>query len=429
MHSSSGLAPTPNETRHPRAGRAVATRGLLVAGMSISLATAAPVLSTAGAATAPQFSYQASAFGTSVTVGSVVKSGRSAALTLGCTTDGNLHRTNSTTGLKLAPLATTGAVQTKADTYASPVRSSTAASTASVNLLNGLVKATAVKSVSSTTRTTSGSTTSSAGTTVTGLVVAGKAVSANAAPNTKINISGFGYLVVNEQVKKASGLTVNGLHLVVNTRNSLNIGIGTNVVISNAVSGLSGPVAGVVGGYSYGTEVRLGTTVSSGASFTAYMPCLGTGGVRRDNTGAAVNIPAVTTGTIVDTVQGHVGSTTSYAETTSTVQSAKVLNGLVQAGAIKSVARVSRANGVYTVGSTGSTFGSLTVKGQAQVNAKVAPNTRIALPGLGTLYLNRVLKTGKTVHVIAIHLVLTSPVDGVAAGTDIRVGVAKATIS
>lgn len=182
---------------------------LLVA--STVLAAAVPMLGAgAGPATAtaaPHFSYTGSAYGTSVTVGSVVKSGPSAPITFGCTTNPALHPVNSTAGINLAPLAVTGTVTSAGATSASPVQSTTSATTEQVNLLSGLVQATAVKAASTTTRSSTGSyAVSSAGTTLTNLVVAGIPVKANAAPNTRINLAGFGYLVVNEQVKHTTGL-------------------------------------------------------------------------------------------------------------------------------------------------------------------------------------------------------------------------------
>lgn len=159
--------------------------------------------------------YTGSAYGTYAKVGSVVKSGPSAPVTFGCSINGGLHKTNTTAGLNLPPLAKTGTIATTGDTYASPIRSRTSATTNQVNLLNGLVRATAVKAVSSTTRSSSGFALSSSGTTLTGLVVGGVSVRADAAPNTRINLAGYGYLVVNEQTKRSNGLRVSGLRLSV----------------------------------------------------------------------------------------------------------------------------------------------------------------------------------------------------------------------
>lgn len=417
----------PSSTRVKTFGGRVA----LVAALSLSAATAAPAMTTASAATTPRYSYTGSAFGTSVTVGSVVKSGRSAALTFGCTTDAAIRKANNSAGLDLAPLAKTGVTTTTGDSFSSPVRSRTSASTATVNLLSGLVKATAVKAVSSTTRTSTGTySLSSTGTTLTGLVVAGRAVRADAAPNTRLTVPGFGYVIVNEQVRRTNGLTVNGLHLVITTTNAFGVAVGSNVIVSDAVTALSGPVSGVLSGYSYGTYAKSGTAVLSGSSFPEFLPCLGTAGVRRDNTGAGITLgTTLRTGTIVDTAKGTVTATSASGETTSSVQAADVLNGVVKATAVKADAHAARTTGAVSLSDSGSTFGSLTVKGHSEITAHVAPNTQVALRGVGTLYLHRVAKNSTTVQVTMIQLVLSSPVNGLPVGTDIRVATARAGVN
>ena len=394
----------------------------------LALAAAVPTFgATASATTTPRYSYTGSAFGTYVTVGSLVKSGPSARVTLGCTANGNLHFTNNIAGVNLAPVATTGAVSTTADTYSSPVRSRTSANTAQVNLLNGLVRATAVKAVSSTTKTSTGWSVSASGTTLTGLVVAGSSISASTPPNTRKNIAGFGYVIINEQVKRTNGLTVNALHLVITSSNKLGIAVGTNVVVSQAVSGLSGPVAGVLSGYAYGSQVDVGTVATSGASFVAFLPCLGTGGAVRTNTGAGVTLgTALKTGTITNTVKGTLTASSATGETTSTVQSVDLLNGLVKASVIKAGARSYTSGSTFAYSDLGSSFGSLTVAGHPEIGPKVAPNTRVDLPGIGTLYLHRVVKSSRSVTVIMIQLVLSHPTNGLPAGANIRVAVAKA---
>ena len=382
----------------------------------------------------PNFSYTASAYGTSASVGTTVKSGASAPVTIGCTSNGNLHRVNTTAGVDLGALGRTGAVSATADTHASPVRSAASATTASVNLLGGLVRATAVKAASSTSRTSTGTSSSASGTTLTGLVVAGRTVSASTAPNTRISLAGFGYLVVNEQIRATGRLTVNALRVHVTTTNLLGIQTGTDLTVSQAVSGLSGPVAGVLAGYAFGTRARTGTVFDSGPSFVAFMPCQGTGGALRTNTGAGTTIrdsttPAMRTGTITNTVRGSISATTASGGTTASVQSADLLRGLVKASAIKADARASRSAGTYSVSDTGSGFGTLTVLGHPEIKASVAPNTRVDIAGVGTLYLHRVVKSATGVRVTMIQLVLTSSVNGLAAGTDIRVAQSYAQIA
>jgi len=420
------------ESHVNRTDSSTRTRTTRLGVAALALASAGPLLAAtpAGATTVAHYSYTGSAYGTTASVGSVVKSGPSAPITFGCTTNPGLHPRNTTAGLNLAPLGTTGTVASTGDTSAAPVQAKTSASTASVNLLSGLVHATAIKAASSTTATATGYALSSAGTSVTSLVVAGVPVKADAAPNTRITLTGFGYLIVNEQIAKTNGLTVNGLHLFVTTTNRLGVAVGSNLTISHADSALTGPVAGVLGGYAYGTKADLGTLALSGPSFTAYMPCQGTGGVLRSNTGAGVNLgTTLTAGTITDTDKGAISATSANGETTSTVQAANVLNGLVKATLVKADAHAASNGSTYTFTDTGSGYGSLTVTGHPEIGPSVAANTTVALPGIGTLYLRRVLRSSHSITIRMIELVLTNPVNGLSAGTDIKVAVANATAS
>ena len=427
-HSSRPAAQKPSRTRGVSGPARTRIARLAVASLMLTAAGAA-ASSTPAEATSPRFSYIGSAYGTLASVGSTVKSGPSAPTTFGCTTDGNLHRTNTAAGLNLAPLAQTGTVSTEGDTFATPIRSASSASTAQVSLLGGLVRATAVKATSSTTRTSTGYALSSTGTTLTGLVVAGLPVKADASPNTRINVAGFGHLIVNEQIRSTNWLTVKGLRLRITQSNALGLAVGTDVTISQAVSGLAGPVAGVLNGYAYGSRATVGTVAVSGPSFTKAMPCLGTGGVVQSNVGAGVTVgTAVRTGTIANTVQGTVTGSAATGTTTSTVQGVDLLDGLVKATAVKASAGASFDGSTYTTSGTGSSFGSLSVTGHAGLGANVAPNTKVELSGVGTLYLHRVIRTTKGVEVRMMELVISSPVNGLAVGTNIKVGVARISI-
>jgi hypothetical protein len=412
--------------------RSFRSRTALVALASLALVPVAPALN-AEAATPTKFSYTGSAFGTSVTVGSVVKSGPSAYLVLGCTSNGNIHRTNSTAEVKDFPpvLGRVGAVSTTGDTYASPVRTRTSASTAGVDLLGSRIKATAIKAGSYTTRTSTGYSLSSNGTSLLGLEVGGRAISASTAPNTRINLAGIGYVIVNEQIRRTNGLTVNGLHVVVNTTNTLGFAVGTNIIVSQAVSGLSGPVHGVVNGYAYGSKVVVGTTVTSGATFPAYVPCLGTRNAVRTNTGAGVVLDeAGSSGTITNTASGNVTTSETRAETTSTIQTVDLLDGLVKADVIKARARAGTLDGVTkNFSAYGSTFGSLSVLGRPDISAANVPTEPVLLPGVGTLYLRRVSQSSNGISVIMIELALSNTVSGQPAGSNIRVAVAAAGLS
>ena len=405
----------------------IRSRAALLALAVATVTLAAPGWSTPADAAVARTAYTGNAYGTSAWVGSVAKSVKSAYLTFGCTTNGALRLSNTSAGVNLPHVVSTGNVATYASTYASPAQSRVVATTSGVRLLDGLVTATAVRAASQTLRTATGYDRTSTGTTLTNLVVAGIPVDASTPPNTRIELPGFGYVVVNQQVKWLQSLTVVGLHLYVTKVNALGVAVGTNVAVSHVMSGLSDPIVGVLGGYSYGSRANLGSTAVSGQSFTEYMPCLGTRGAVQHNTGAGVTLgTSIKTGTIDNTARGTVTGTSAAGETTSTVQSANLLNGLVKATVIKADANASTDGNTYKRNGIGSTFGSLTVAGHPEITRTVAANTKVTLNGVGTLYLRRVLTTTRSVTVRMIELVLTHPVNGLKAGTVINIAVANA---
>jgi hypothetical protein len=398
---------------------------------------AAEALATPAPAAVAHFSYQGSAYGTKVNVGNVLTSGRSALVTLGCTDVAGLNKTNTAAALDLAPLLASGTVATSAQTFASPVAARTIATTQQVNLLTtlafptGLVHADAVRAESTTTYTGTGFTTRSTGTNLANLVVAGIPITATPAPNTRIDLPGFGYVILNEQSRTltatSASLSVNAIHLVITGTNRLGIAPNTNVIVSHADSGLGGPVAGTLDGIAYGSSATVGSLVTAGRTFPISMPCLGTNGRLRTNTGVGVTVPGLlTTGTITDTARGTVDANAATGEMTSTVDDANVLTGLVTATLITADAHASTDGSTFKFRDTGSTFATLSVAGFPGIDANVAANTQITVPNVGTLYLHRVIRTAHSIEVRMIELVLTNVVNGLPVGTDVRVAVAEA---
>lgn len=88
------------------------------------------------------------------------------------------------------------------------------ATVAEVSILNGLITASRVFGVASATRA-GGTTVSDAnGSSFEGLSVNGVSVADDVAPNTRMSLPGVGYVVLNEQIQSASGITVNMIHVV-----------------------------------------------------------------------------------------------------------------------------------------------------------------------------------------------------------------------
>lgn len=299
-------------------------------------------------------------------------------------------------------------------------------------MLGGLITANALTSVSSSTNDSGEYDTSAQGTTFAGLRVLGLPVLLGPAPNTRIDLPGVGYVILNEQTSRVTGssaaLRVSALRAVVTEANLLGFDIGTTVIVAQAYSALSAPTGGFLGGFAYGTAAKVGAILESSPSFRVNLPCQGTNGVLRERNGAGVAVPGlVTSGTIRNTTVGSTTATTATAASTSTVDTVSLLDGLVEATAVRSVATAERANGTTTVSDEGSTFATITVAGEPLVVADIEPNTVIQLVGIGTLTLRKTITTGTSIEVRAIEIaVLQGNPLGLPIGTTVQVAVAKA---
>lgn len=114
---------------------------------------------------------------------------------------------------------TTGAIGTTVTTAQS------VATVADINILSGLITAQEVIAVAASGRNATSAWSESAGSTFENLVVNGVAVTAGdaaVAPNTRIDLPGVGYVVLNEVSRtgdgvSSSGITVNMIHVVLQT--------------------------------------------------------------------------------------------------------------------------------------------------------------------------------------------------------------------
>ncbi len=403
-----------------------------LAGLAV-LASLLAIPDAASAELAPaRFAYTGNAYGTKVSVGSTVKSGPSAYITLGCTTSAGVQKSNTVLDVNVAPLAFSGTVRTTANTSASPTKSRTTAETEKVSLLGGAVTADLVRAVSSTTRSSGAFQTSSAGSTFVNLRVGTTVINATTAPNTRIDLDGLGYVILNEQVRSVkptkASLTVNMIHVFVTVSNNLGFKVGTDIIVSHAQSGLAGPTAVFLDGKAYGTSLRVGSLVKSGPSAVVYMPCTGTNGRILTNSLATVNIPGVlTSGTLRNTAQGTVTASTATGVTTATIEKVNLLGGLVTADVVKAVARASSDGTTNTFSDEGSSLLNLSVSGHPGVKADA--NTKVELAGLGTLYIHRVIRTSTSIEVRMLELVVQQTnTYGLAVGTVLRVAVAEASV-
>lgn len=393
--------------------------------------------------TSSGFQFVADAYGTQATLGNVFVAGKTAVSTLGACgiVAPPVHDENTVASADATPLFTTGVINTTADGNILQNGTLQAMATADVHdasllvtQLGGVITADEVKAVSTTTHDAAGFHTSANGSAFVNLVVAGVPIIGLPAPNTQINLLGFGRVVLNEQITRirqaSASFTVNMIHVFIDQANILNIPVGTQIIVSHATSGLTSGVQGTLDGQAYGTKATVARVVTSGPSALIKMSCLGTNGRLKTNSIAEVQVPPLfSVGEVVDTALGTENSTSAVGELTSTVQGVDVVTSLVTASLIKADAHASNINGALTFSDDGSMFVDLHVTGFPDIGDDVPPNTRLHIVGLGTLWLHRIIQTSNSIEVRMIEVIVTEANGfGLSIGTDIQVAVAEASV-
>lgn len=400
----------------------------------ISVAAALVIVVQAGIITSPAqaassgFAYQANAYGSTVSINDNLVSGTSALATIGCTTEPGAYSENNTASVNFGATGSIGVTVDEAESFldGSLARVTATSKVATIRLLNGLITADALTATSQ----TQGLPFANSGSAeFVNLRIGGSAIASTPAPNTKISLGGFGYVVLNEQSSwvgsTGASMSVNAIHVVITQQNVLGIKISTNAILGHAQSGLSGPVAGVMDGSAYGTTATLGDIVKSGRTAYQSLGCTGTGGKPKTNTLLSVSIPGLSAGTVTSVVTGQVKPTETLADVQNTIEAVRLLDGLVTADLIRAKVSGTRANGATTF-VDGSHFVNLKVAGHPEITDSVAPNTMIQIPGVGTLWLHRVIKTGtESMEVRMIELIIEDPGASLPLDTVVRVSVVK----
>ena len=126
-------------------------------------------------------------------------------------------------------------------------------------------------------------------------------------------------------------------------------------------------------------------------------PCRGTNGEVLSNTindlQAGDNGKVLKATATLSTVFTQKTATTATIQDTSTITGLNLLDGLITATTVKAVANVAATASSITADPNGSIFANLKIAGNA-ISANVAPNTVIALPGLGSVTLKKVRRSG-----------------------------------
>jgi hypothetical protein len=400
---------------------------LVVAGtVAIALPTAAEAVTYRA--------YGASTYGSSAKFGNVLTLGRTANQPM-CTTRPGTVRTNSTASADLKALGSLGAQNTRVESVQSGTTQSTIATsrTAGLNLLSGLITASAIEAKATVTKTTSGYTRIGS-TKLVGLKVAGVTIDANPAANTKIALPlGIGTLIINEQGKTSDfgnyTQGTNGLRLLLNQGALPGLPTG-QLVVSYALASLHEPTHARPYGNAYATQVKVGDLLSSGPSALVDLPCGGTSSATRTNNIAGLDLPGdlLDVGAATTTAKSVDGASATAAITTAQIAGVDLLDGLITADAITSRAHTTRRGSTITRSSEGSSLLNLRINNQPILNVKA--NTKIALPaGIGTVFLRSSVWDDNGFKVTALRIELLKDFEGFDAGTVIEVGVAQSGVA
>lgn len=262
-----------------------------------------------------------------------------------------------------------------------------------VNLLGGVITADSVVSRVHTTRKggvvdqhlTDGST----GATFTNLRIAGVPYSATPPPNTGITLPlGLGSVILNARGTKGAffnepaATSVDGIQV-----NLVNLaGLGGTITIAHAQAGV-GPASGRLIANGFLANVSAKPLVALGPVGVAGA-CGTTNGKDVTTEVAGVTVPVVgSVGAGRVTINGNQTSTVGTAKATATTGAINLLGGLITADALVAKATsVADAKGARS-NSTGTQFTNLSIAG-TPVAAVVPPNTKIDLPGIGSVTLN-----------------------------------------
>lgn len=410
----------------PRIRSTVAVAATAACAATLSIGALAAGATSATAATPTYRAFGGGAYGSTASVGTV-RSGATAAVPL-CTTKIGASNSDTTAAVTLPRIGTIGAVSTNVHstgTIGATIASIATTSTASTTLLGGLVSASAIGTRSTVSHSAAAGYATKGGATFTGLRIGGTPIATRPSIDQTVNLPGVGKVVLNHQSRDTRygglSLTVTAMRVYLIAGNSLGLPAGS-VVVGHAQASLHLPTRHLAYGNAYGTTAQVGTTVTSGRTAPVYLPCGGSNGVTQTNTTASASQAGVlSTGVISSSSRSADTATSTTARTHSHISNVSLLGGAVKLSGVTAQSTATRTSSGISLTSAGTTVTGLTIRGQAR-SVTVRPNTKISIPGIGTLYLDRVVLTGQSIRVRAVELTLTQAYGKASNGTVITVG-------
>lgn len=163
-------------------------------------------------------------------------------------------------------------------------------------------------------------------------------------------------------------------------------------------------------------------------------PCQGTNGKLQSNGVGPASLPGlITVGATTATAIADREATTAYSTQTATLAGLNLLGGLITADAITAEASFNATETTLDTSTKGTSIVNLVIAG-TKIDPKVKPNTKINLPGIGSVTLFAVDRTGSEkkdkkvgieVDVLLINVSVSNPL-GLPIGSVIKVASASA---
>jgi hypothetical protein len=370
---------------------------------AISLLAVLAISGPSSAAQELRGSHGGNAYGTwaNATAGSIATQlGRSAFMPCPCDgTDGEVIST-SADNVRSGNVARSNRIDStaRADKTATSAYTRMTSKADGTSLLDGRITANLITAVAKTNASTTGMHSNAKQSRFGGLEVLGTPLN-DVAPNTTRAIPGFGHVVLREVQRSGDGvhrsaIAVNMIHLFITRQNSMNIPVGSEIVVGHAQSSYRSREAKTLfSGYAFATSGRSSSDQANnrmGRSAATYLGCTGENGASASNeinrSSAAEGLRA---GSGVTSVRGATVGNLSTTVAKSTVENVSLLGGMVAADKVQGVARSTWDHSTNSGSNdfNGSKLVGLRINGTA-INRDVAPNTRMNLPGVGYVLLN-----------------------------------------
>jgi hypothetical protein len=418
------------------------SKGRLVRILAVLTVLSASMVLGHGSASAasksnPRFMFAGHGWGTSASGGGF-KAGKTANVVMWCRTKPPIHASNSAASVKVPGALDIGEIATNVDGTVVPNGKKSVATTnvQNVSILGGLITADQLKAVSTTVHTATGFALSDAGAVWSNINLLGQPLplpSQVPDPNTKVDIPGVGYMILNEQVRDTrphrAVLRINMLHVHVTLDNPvLGTKSGTNIVVGHAASGLL-EVGGPLGAKAFTTNLNAANgLLSAGPSAALFLPCAGTDGKTLSNSIGSFGVPGVLS--LANAKNSGSGVVTPHrvqGQIQSSAESVRLMGGLISADAVQAHVRAVRAHGQRTFKDLSTGFTNLVVNGQA-FGGDAPPNTKVGIPGVGTLWIHRVVHRANSLRVTMLELKISQAGVGLPVGSDVRIVSTKISI-